>query len=260
MSVTRACGRTPHSPAQIANLRTKHAYFVRPSEAIATVVQPVARIRDQLNTPSCVGQATAAAVHALTGFDGSAISLWTDARRRDGNLGHPDYGTTAETAVESLIKRGLDPYEIEEESRSTAELSEMPDLDDELEAEDRRVSPLVQRSIIVGDVAEQKRCIVAALQAGEAVLWATGVKDPFFSLRVDEVVTLTHIGADNNGHEMRIVGYDATTDRFLVQNSWGEGWGGCDFEGVNYPGCFLVKANDLISAAWDTLVFELKAA
>jgi hypothetical protein len=253
-----ATGRLPHSPNQLAALREKHAYRGL-AAVVETVVQPVARIRNQRSTPSCVGQACAGAIHALTGFDGSGINLWTDARRRQGDLDRSDYGTTAEAAIESLIRRGLDPYESGEESRSADEYTRQPDLMDEMEADDNRISPVAERFIVTGTVARQRLAIVDALKAGRAVLWATGVKDPFFGVAFDAVMDASYIGADYNGHEMRIVGYDATSDLFLVQNSWGISWGGCMLQGEMLEGCCLVRAVAAIECAWDTLVLELKA-
>jgi hypothetical protein len=252
-----ATGRLPHSPTQLAALREKHSYRGL-ATVVETVVQPVARIRNQRSTPSCVGQACAAAVHALTGFDGSAINLWTDARRRQGDLDRADYGTTAEMAIESLIHRGLEPYEDGEESRPAEDYTRQPDLADELEADDNRISPVAERFIATGTFARQRLSIVEALKFGRAVLWATGVKDPFFSIGFDVVADLNYFGLDYNGHEMRVVGYDALTDELLIQNSWGEDWGGCSFQGMWYPGCFRAKAIDAIDCAWDTMILELR--
>jgi len=254
-----ATGRQPHSPQQLANLREKHAY-VGAAIVAETIVQPIARIRNQRSTPSCVGQACAGAIHALIGFDGSAINLWIDARRRQGDIDNPDDGTTAETAIESLIGRGLDPYEDGEESRSAADYSQMPALAAELAADDHRISPVAERYIVTGTVAKQRLAIIEALKAGHAVLWATGVKDPFFGLTFDAVADSNFIGADFNGHEMRIVGYDATSDEFLIQNSWDKDWCGCNFQGETYAGCFRCRAVDAIECAWDTMVLQLKPA
>lgn len=254
-----ATGRQPHSPQQLANLRQKHTY-VGIAATAETIVQPIARIRNQRSTPSCVGQACAGAIHSLTGFDGSAINLWTDARRRQGDLDATGEGTTAEAAIESLIQRGLDPYEDGEESRSAADYSQMPDLADELEADDNRISPVAERFIVTGTVARQRLAIVDALKAGRAVLWATGVKDPFFAIPFDFSANSNYIGADYNGHEMRIVGYDSISDEFLIQNSWDIDWGGCEFQGKTYAGCFRCRAVDAIECAWDVMVLELRAA
>jgi hypothetical protein len=252
-----ATGRLPHSPNQLAALREKHAYRGL-AAVVETVTQPVARLRNQRSTPSCVGQACAGAIHALTGFDGSAINLWTDARRRQGDLDRADYGTTAEAAIESLIQRGLDPYEDGEESRPDEDYTQQPDLMDELEADDNRISPVAERFIVTGTTARQRLAIVDALKAGRAVLWATGVEDPFFGVAFDTILDSSYIGADYNGHEMRIAAYDATSDLFLVQNSWGEGWCGCSWLGERREGCCLVRAVDAIEGAWDLMVLELR--
>lgn len=258
MSLKYGLGREKHTPEQLANLRTRHEY-VGLAGVTSNVVQPIGRIRNQRSTPSCVGQAVAAGAEAITGFDGSAINLWTDCRRRQGDLTDPGNGTTAETAIDSLIKRGLDPYEPFEEDRSREQLSEMPSLVSELEADDNRLRVDVTRYILTGTVARQRLAIVDALNQGYAVLWATGVKDPFFGIGFDQVATAAYVGANYNGHEMRIVGYDAANDWLLIQNSWGQEWGGCIFLGTIYPGCFKIQAKAAIEGAWDTLVVDLRS-
>lgn len=249
-------GREPLSLNALNRLRENHAYRGL-AATVETVVQSVPRVRDQSATPSCVGQAIAAAVHALLGFDGSAINVWIDARRRDGNLDRADYGTYIESAIESLIKRGLDPFQPGEENQLASEYTQMPDLEEELAADDLRLRPTVERYITTGTLAKQRLAIVDALKSGKAVLWATGVKEPFFSLRKNQVATMDHVGADYNGHQMRVFLYDHLTDLFGVQNSWTRDFAGITFEGVEYPGCFWIEAKALIDGQWDTMILEM---
>lgn len=257
MPVIPVFGREPHSLNDLNRLRERHAY--RGAVAVVeTVFQPVARIRDQRTTPSCVGQAVVAAAHALLGFDGSGINVWIDSRRRDGNLDRADYGTTAETAIASLIGRGLDPYQDGEESFHPSEYRHMPSLAEEMAADDVRLKPTVERFITTGTIAKQRLQIVDALKSGKAVLWATGVKEPFFSLDFGQVATSDHIGADYNGHQMRIFGYHAGLDLFAVQNSWSEDFAGLEFEDREFPGCCWVNAIHAIGLQWDTLIVDMK--
>lgn len=257
MSVIAAFGRTPHSLNQLNNLRDNHAYRGLIA-VVESVAQPVGRMRNQQSTPSCVGQAVTGAVEALTRFDGSAINLWIDARRREGNLDRADFGTTAEAAIESLIKRGLDPYQPNEESQPDEEYRQMPDLTEELAADDNRLKPEVERFIVDGSLANQRLAIVHALVEGKAVLWATGVKEPFFSLLRDQIAGDECVGADYNGHQMRMFAYDASRDLFGVQNSWGDEFAGMEFEGIEYPGCFWIRATSAIAGQWDTMVVDVK--
>lgn len=253
----RGLGREPIKRGRMMELKRDYSYPFA-AEVVTSCMQPIGRLRDQRSTPSCVGQAVAAAVEGLTGFDGSAISLWTDARRREGSLFDPEAGTNPDAAIDSLIARGLDPYEPGEESRRPGEYVVMPDLDDELEAEDRKWSASIQRFLINGaTTAKQRLEIVAALQTKtHGVLWGVGLRDPFFGLNENDVADERHIGATYNGHEMRIFIYDADTDRFGVQNSWSD-FAGLTFQGRRYPGCFWVKAEAAIALAWDTMIVQL---
>jgi hypothetical protein len=259
MTQIRATGRAPMSPAQLGRLRASRAYTGK-AEAVETVIQPVARIRDQGSTPSCVLQTAAAAIHALAGFDGSAIGPWIDARRRQGDLLDPTVGTNAETAIESLIHRGIEPYKIGEESRPESDYRQLPDLESELAADDNRISPIAEHFILTGTRATQRLAIVNALKEREAVMWSTGLYDSFFNLKDEQVIEAQDIGSTRNGHEMRIFGYLASIDCFAIQHSWGEGFAGCTINGQHYPGCSLARADAVIDRQWDTMVLQLKSA
>jgi hypothetical protein len=240
---------------------------------LTTVLQPVAWIRDQLGKPSCVGQAVMGRRDALVGGPpwGSAVDLWTDARRRDGTLAHADYGTWAESAFESLIRRGTSRYKDGEDSRPIAEDTRIDDLSGELEAADTKIPETWEHHQIVGAVAPQA---TDALDRDLLVVFGTGCRDPFFSLGRDEVVTTKHLGGNSNGHEQGIVGFHLGRGLYIGQGSWGEGFAGITLpsddidsedlvtlfpcaQGRFLPGCFWMEP-EVLEAAWDIDVLRVK--
>jgi hypothetical protein len=57
------------------------------------------------------------------------------------------------------------------------------------------------------------------------------------------------------GHAFAIVGY--TREGFIIQHSWGEGWGGVTIRGVTYPGCAIWQYADFDENLWDAWVARL---
>lgn len=63
-------------------------------------------------------------------------------------------------------------------------------------------------------------------------------------------------GEENaGGHAFAIVGY--TQEGFIIQNSWGEGWGGVTVKDVTYPGCAIWQYADFDRNLWDAWVARL---
>lgn len=58
-----------------------------------------------------------------------------------------------------------------------------------------------------------------------------------------------------NGHAFAIVGY--TPDGFIIQNSWGKGWGGLKIGKTRYEGCALWTYEDVEDNLWDAWVARL---
>jgi hypothetical protein len=231
--------------------------YVGAAGPLCDVVQPIPRIRDQRATPSCVGQSIAARYHGLTGFDASATDLWTDARRRDGNLYDDSVGTWVSSAIDSATKRGLSPYGVGDEIDSEAH-TRRDDLSGELAAYDRRLNRIYDHHVTDGTVDEQRYAIVRALLAGRAVIWTTGVTERFFDHPANLYVDDAEVGIDHNGHAMGVAGYLAAIDCALVQNSWGKRWGGVVVSDEAYEGCCLVPMDVLVRAAWETWIIQVK--
>ena len=230
----------------------RYSEILRPP---STVFQSVLWIRDQGRRPSCVGQSFASAVEAFQGYRVSAVDLWTDARRRDGTLAHPDEGTTSESAIESLIHRGISPYVSGEDERPIVLDTELCALGQELAADDARLSPQAEHHVLTSP--EQA---VDALLRNLGVCHGGPVNDLYQGLQRDEVVRPKHL-TGNAGHERRLFGYIASYDLFLEANSWGP-WAGItllagfevpqafQYAGLVVPAGPLERAIVLPGACW----------
>lgn len=232
-------------------------------------VQPIAWIRDQ-RRPSCVGQSLAAPIDAVLGAPpwASAVSIWREARRRQGRIEQINEGTRFEYALEGLALRGWDNYRWDEEDDAVeAGLGAPPagdDLADELDAFDRR-APNMQRWRIVGVGADLPDGVEDAVRNGLGVVIGTGLRQPFFEYRSspdlkDAILGPEFVGGNSNGHGMRIAGIDWRDGRrvFLLQNSWGVDFGGCHLpNGQWQPGCCWVSEAVIVDA-WDLHAFEVR--
>ena len=235
---------------------------------LATCLQPVAFVHDQKLKSSCVGQAWTGRIESLTGRGrASAVELWTDARRRQGDLLNADTGTDSHQAIESLILRGLSASAPGEDDRSPAEDRELAALAQELAADDTRIPAATEHRVIPNN---RVAAVVDALLRGKAVCTGGGVLAAYSYLQPNQVADETQLGGDE-GHEQGVAGYiDAHDDRFpaawrhcfVWANSWGD-WSGivlpCDVTrtdgtvaraGTLLEGCALVKAS-VIDQQWD---------
>lgn len=252
MSLTYGTGLLPRRPETRDRLRAearRECGTVR-----GTVVQPIPFIRDQRGKPSCVGQAVAACVDAVMGKPpwASAVDIWVDARRRQGNLEGILDGTRSEFAIESLIRRGWSSYVTGEDRRTSDKDDELPGLLRELQATDRRMLQLRHRCLF-GDRSQQ---VIAALHAGHGVILSGGSRPAYHRPPKNTVLGLDYRSGASGGHCERIAGYDADRDAFLVQGSWGTLWTWCEVAGKRYEGCCLVSRG-VIEEAWDVDVLEV---
>jgi hypothetical protein len=230
-----------------------------------TVVQPIARILDQGSLPACVGCTAAGRAEALIdspedvavrGYPRfSWVRLWTDARRRDGELHEPALGTWFSSAIESMVKRGLDPEESGEEDR-LEEMTQPDDLDSELAAFDERQTSAEHWRLSTGDL----DALDDALARGLAVGLGIGVRDAYFSYfgaarspsEVDQILGTSYLGGDTNGHEQGVFAVRRVKGArvYGLQNSWGL-TGGCHLpDGTWQLGCCWVDEM-VMRSAWD---------
>lgn len=93
--------------------------------------------------------------------------------------------------------------------------------------------------------------VKSLLSQGIPVLLSITVHNGFFSLTGnwkshtwDWKTSLTN--PVKGGHEMLIIGYDDNAQRFLVENSWGAGWGDGGFCGIPYS----IMDSDAFGELW----------
>lgn len=235
---------------------------------LATVLQPVFRLHDQAQKGSCVGQTYTSGVEHHVNLALSAVDLWTDARRRQGDLANALAGTDSEHAIDSLMLRGVSRYVPGEDQRDWGEDQRIPALQQELDADRRRIAVTAQHRTIVSDRTVQ---LCDALQRNYACGFGAGVRDPYMAIGRNAVAGPECWGGDA-GHEQRPIGFAAPGDArfpaqwqgcFIVLNSWG-GWGGlvlpCNvmltsgatlLAGTLLGQCVLVPASVFESLIWD---------
>lgn len=230
--------------------------FVCKGTGAGGVLQRIVSVRDQLAKPSCVGQALASCVDALdpraARQQSSAVDLWVDARRRQGNLEEVKDGTRLEYALDSLVERGWSPYIEGEDSRPLKDDGRIDSLAGELAAFDHRSAGVEHFTIEQNRV----RSIIDALSLGRGVVISTGTRPSYFTPPMQTVLGPDYLGGAENGHAQRVVGYDPQREAFIVLNSWGANWGGCVASfGVVLPGCVFVS-HGVIESAWDIDVID----
>ena len=236
-------------------------YAMAPTAPPKSVMQPIPWIRNQQDKPSCAGQAFAAivdAAHAGTELPrASAVDLWIDARRRQGDLLDASQGVAGEFVINSLMVRGWSSYTEGEDSEPLSDDMIMPELDKELEAYDHRQLNAIHYTIPFGN---RKLQVIDALSKGYGVMIGGSCKDAFFNPPHGKVLGLDYFNGDaGNGHAMRIAGYDAALDAFIDENSWGSDWDFCvTSAGLKIPGCCLF-APAVIESVWDVEVIGIVA-
>lgn len=270
--LNRPTGLKRRAPLTQMRLLVRNAY-VRKADGgnEVTAFQAVLRVHDQ-QKGSCVGDALTGRIEPHIGYALSGVGLWTDARRIQGNLNDPDTGTDFLTALKSLQTRGVEQYVPGEETRSIEEDIRIAPLEEELQADDVRISVSAEHRVIpAGDGAFVSVC--DAVQHNMAVCSGMGVRPKFDRVSWGQILDGSFVDDPfRNGHEMGIVATIAGDDSrfpvehracFLLQNSWGKGWGGytlpCDVrstrgellpKGTRFPGAALVRKSALESV-WD---------
>jgi hypothetical protein len=88
----------------------------------------------------------------------------------------------------------------------------------------------------------------------EAVFATSQIYSGWHSLQ-DGVIPFGPEQEEEGGHAFAIIGY--TQQGFIIQNSWGEGWGGVSINGADYPGCSIWTYADFDQNLWDAWVARL---
>lgn len=232
--------------------------------------QPIRWIRDQPVFPDCVGESIAECIDATLPSPpwASGVSIWRDARRRQGLIETIDVGTRIEYAVDALLSRGWDPYRQGEERDEVEAGKGAPpagdDLADEMFAADKVLSDEFLRYRIFGLGASLLDAVDEALRRDFGIIIGTGLREPFmnFSKTPDDpeqVLGTDFIGGSENNHAQRVAGRGVYGGRrrYLVQNHWSKAWGGCRLpSGIWQPGCSWVD-EEVVAASFDIHVVQL---
>jgi len=94
----------------------------------------------------------------------------------------------------------------------------------------------------------------AALNETQVVFASARTHSGWYNLQ-DGKIRFEPGAPDAGGHAFAIVGY--TQEGFIIQNSWGEGWGSVTIKGVTYPGCAIWQYADFDENLWDAWVARL---
>jgi hypothetical protein len=231
-------------------------------------VQPIRWIRAQPKFPDCVGQTVAEIVDAFSYEGGlpeptwaSGVSIWRDARRRQGLIEQIELGTRLEYAIESLVSRGWDPYregeDTDDEEAGKGAAPAGDDLADEMFADDKRLPKDIKRYRIIGLGSGVLDAVDEALRRGWGVGIGTGLLDPFLSAPMrtpdqpEQVLGTDYLGGNKNNHAQRVAGRGTHDGRrkYLLQNHWTVDWWGCHApDGGWLQGCCWVDEAVLVNA------------
>ena len=236
-------------------------------------VQPIRWIREQPKFPCCVGETCAAIIDApLPGPPwASGVSIWREARRRQGLIEVIEIGTRLEYAFDGLVERGWDPYregeEVDDEEAGRGAPPAGDDLTDEMAAYDNRLAKDVKRYRILGFGSGVLDAVDEALRRGWGIGIGTGLLPPFFAHartpeQPEQVIGTDYMGGNKDNHAQRVAGrgtYNNGRRKYLVQNSHGIRYGGCHApDGTWLPGCAWVD-EDVIVGAHDVHVLEVRS-
>ncbi len=202
-----------------------------------------AQIYDQGQLGSCTGNAIAAAIEfdlikqKARVFTPSRLFIYYNERAMEGSLAS-DAGAQIRDGVKSVNKFGAPPEELWPYSDANPGLFlERPPPTVYQEAAGHKVTSY-QR--VARSLTQMKGC----LAAGYPFVYGFSVYDSFEGATVakdGEVPMPAATEAILGGHAVLAVGYDDATQRFLVRNSWGPGWGNKGY--FTMPYAFLLDGN-----------------
>lgn len=159
--------------------------------------------------------------------------LYYKEREMDGSL-PGDSGSYGRTSVKCMQKFGCDL--LSDDPYDTTKMDVPPNRAQEYVAAQYKAGAYHA----LKDINEMKSC----LASGFAFLLGFDVYENFESIGADGIAPPPE-GQILGGHEVLVIGYDDSTGRFKVRNSWGSGWGS--------HGNFFMAYNDLLkvmSEAW----------
>lgn len=209
-------------------------------------------IRNQGQEGACTGFGLSATINFLNKARGigepvSERMLYEMAKQHDRWPGEDYEGSSARGAMKGWHKNGVCPdrdwkYKPGESTRG------------DYLTEARALAALQFPLGAYYRVLKKRSDLHAALMETGAVFVSAAVHDGWKKPR-GGVIQRTGNMITNGGHAFSIIGY--TEDGFLVQNSWGDRWGGVTLGGKKYKGCAIWPYADYDENYWDGWVARM---
>lgn len=204
-------------------------------------------VENQLQTGSCVANATVAALELLlhksnTFVDLSRLFVYWNARKDYANLRAQDTGAYVVDGFKSCMTYGVCPESVW--GFNVSEVNSEPDQNAYTSATERKVGiyERVGQFSLGGGDNNSVELIKATLAMGYPVVIGMQLGQNFYNISGDFTNHITQYGygvnsTDNKfigGHAMCIVGYDDTIGGFITKNSWGDSWGNAGYACLKY--------------------------
>lgn len=202
-------------------LHTHATVAARPSSVDLRPHMPP--VWDQLSTSSCTGNAAAAAVsynlikQGFGNWTPSRLFAYYNARRIEDDTDQ-DGGAQIRDVIKGLVEWGIPPET--EWAFSEANVLIRPPVTAYADALNHTVTSYLA-------VDQTVDAICTTLAGGEPIVFGFTVYDAFEGDEVAKTGVLNLPTAGESmvgGHAVVAVGYDDSTQRFLVRNSWGTDW------------------------------------
>jgi len=219
-------------------------------------------IEDQLQTGSCVANATVSGLEMLKAKDGviedySRLFLYYNLREPYEDLKGKDIGSHLRDGFKSVSKLGI-CLENEWEF-NPSKIHERPD-ESCYESAKKRLVTRYERINIYNDSFLDKELdsiedIKDAVYNGFAVTISCNVGRSLYNIRAN-IKDHNYLGVNGDsvgGHAMLVIGWDDELGGLIVENSWGKAWGD-NGEFLFKYGIFLKDANDV----WVCTEFDKK--
>lgn len=202
-------------------------------------------IRHQGTEGACTGFGLAAMINFLNKGQGinkpvSERMLYEMAKRHDRWPGEEYEGSSARGAIKGWHKNGVCPLDIWPYKSKTS-------ASDYLTA--TRADAALEFPLgAYYRVLKKRSDMHAAIMENRAVFVTAAVHNGWSKPQNGTIQVLENTIA-NGGHAFCIIGY--TEKGFLIQNSWGEKWGGVTVKGHKYTGCAIWQYADFDMNYWD---------
>jgi C1A family cysteine protease len=199
-------------------------------------------VYDQGQLGSCTGNAIAGAVHfdrmkqSLTpDFVPSRLFIYYNERVIEHTVG-ADSGAQIRDGIKSVSKQGVCP-----EADCPYDINKFTDKPSNTAYKDALKTRATSYARVARSLPQMQGC----LASGYPFVFGFSVYESFESQQVAQtgVVPMPQLGSEQllGGHAVLAVGYDNDQQRFIVRNSWGEGWGMQGY--FTMPYAYLTESN-----------------